>query len=246
MTERLVWIDCEMTGLDLTRDALVEIACIVTDGELNPVDDGIDVVIKPPAEALDHMLEVVREMHTASGLLAELGSGITLAEAQDLVVAYVRGHVLEPRKAPLCGNSIATDRSFIARDMPELDTFLHYRMVDVSSIKELAKRWYPRAYFASPQKHGGHRALADIKESIQELRYYREAVFVPPPGPDTATAREIASRHGGQPVPAAAAPGPPAAAAPSSAPGPGTPTSAPEPGTPSTAAGPGAPSGSAD
>jgi oligoribonuclease len=205
MTERLVWIDCEMTGLDLTRDALVEIACIVTDGELNPVDDGLDVVIKPPAEALDHMPEVVREMHTASGLLTELSSGITLAEAQDQVVAYVRAHVPEPRKAPLCGNSIATDRSFIARDMPELDMYLHYRMVDVSSIKELAKRWYPRAYFASPQKHGGHRALADIRESIQELRYYREAVFVPQPGPDTATAREIAARHGGQPVPPAAA-----------------------------------------
>jgi oligoribonuclease len=180
-------------------------------------------------------------MHTASGLLAELGSGITLGEAQDLVVAYVRGHVLEPRKAPLCGNSIATDRSFIARDMPELDTFLHYRMVDVSSIKELAKRWYPRAYFASPQKHGGHRALADIKESIQELRYYREAVFVPPPGPDTATAREIASRHGGQPVPPAAAPGQPAPAVPASAPEPGAPSSLP-----SSAPEPGAPAGSAD
>jgi oligoribonuclease len=200
MTERLVWIDCEMTGLDLARDALVEIACIVTDGELNPLDDGLDLVIKPPAEALDQMLEIVREMHTASGLLAELAAGITLAEAQDQVVAYVRGHVAEPRKAPLCGNSIATDRTFIARDMPELDAFLHYRMVDVSSVKELARRWYPRTYFASPQKHGGHRALADIKESIQELRYYREAVFVPAPGPDTATAREIAARHGGQPV----------------------------------------------
>ena len=195
MTDRLVWIDCEMTGLDLARDALVEIACIVTDGELNPVDDGLDLVIKPPAEALDQMPEVVRDMHTASGLLSELAAGITLAEAQDQVVAYVRGHVPETRKAPLCGNSIATDRVFIARDMPELDAFLHYRMVDVSSIKELARRWYPRAYFASPQKHGGHRALADIKESIQELRYYREAIFVAPPGPDTATAREIAARH---------------------------------------------------
>ncbi len=196
MTDRLVWIDCEMTGLDLARDALVEIACIVTDGELNPVDDGLDLVIKPPAEALDQMPEVVRDMHTASGLLSELAAGITLAEAQDQVVAYVRSHVPESRKAPLCGNSIATDRTFIARDMPELDTFLHYRMVDVSSIKELARRWYPRAYFASPQKHGGHRALADIRESIQELRYYREAVFVKPPGPDTATAKEIAARHG--------------------------------------------------
>jgi oligoribonuclease len=195
MTDRLVWIDCEMTGLDLARDALVEIACIVTDGELNPVDDGLDLVIKPSAEALDQMPEVVRDMHTASGLLTELAAGITLAEAQDQVLAYVRGHVPETRKAPLCGNSIATDRMFIARDMPELDMFLHYRMVDVSSIKELARRWYPRAYFASPQKHGGHRALADIRESIQELRYYREAIFVAPPGPDTATSREIAGRY---------------------------------------------------
>jgi oligoribonuclease len=206
MTDRLVWIDCEMTGLDLTRDALVEIACIVTDGELNVADDGIDVIIKPPAEALDHMPPVVREMHTTSGLLAELPAGVTLAEAQEAVLAYVRRHVTEPRKVPLCGNSIATDRSFLARDMPELDGFLHYRMVDVSSIKELARRWYPRAYFASPPKHGGHRALADILESIRELRYYREAVFVPMPGPDTQTARRIASRYEGTPGPARSAP----------------------------------------
>ena len=198
MTDRLVWIDCEMTGLDLARDALVEIACIVTDGQLNVVDDGIDVIIKPPAEALDHMPEVVREMHTSSGLLAELPSGVTLGEAQDAVLEYVRQHVREPKKVPLCGNSIATDRSFLARDMPELDGFLHYRMVDVSSIKELARRWYPRAYFASPPKHGGHRALADILESIRELRYYREAVFVPQPGPDTATVRKIAAQYEGQ------------------------------------------------
>jgi oligoribonuclease len=194
MTDRLVWIDCEMTGLDLTSDALVEIACIVTDGELKPLDDGIDVLIKPPAEALDGMKDVVREMHTVSGLLAELPAGVTLGEAQDLVLAYIRQHVSESRKVPLCGNSIATDRSFLARDMPELDAFLHYRMVDVSSIKELARRWYPRAYFASPEKHGGHRALADIRESIRELQYYREAVFVPQPGPDTATARQLAAR----------------------------------------------------
>jgi oligoribonuclease len=206
MTDRLVWIDCEMTGLDLARDALVEIACVVTDGQLNVVDDGIDVIIKPPAEALDHMPEVVREMHTSSGLLAELPSGVTLAEAQDAVLDYVRQHVREPKKVPLCGNSIATDRSFLARDMPELDEFLHYRMVDVSSIKELARRWYPRAYFASPPKHGGHRALADIIESIRELRYYREAVFVPQPGPDTSNARKIAARYSGrQSAPAAQA-----------------------------------------
>jgi oligoribonuclease len=198
MTDRLVWIDCEMTGLDLARDALVEIACIVTDGQLNVADDGIDVIIKPPAEALDHMPEVVREMHTASGLLAELPAGVTLGEAQDAVLAYIRQHVPEAKKVPLCGNSIATDRSFLARDMPELDEFLHYRMVDVSSIKELARRWYPRTYFASPPKHGGHRALADILESVRELRYYREAIFVPQPGPDTATVRKIAARYEGQ------------------------------------------------
>jgi oligoribonuclease len=195
VNDRLVWIDCEMTGLDIERDAVVEIACLVTDGELNLLDDGVDLVIKPPAEALAGMPEVVREMHTASGLLAELASGIPVAEAGERVLAYVRGHVPEPKKAPLCGNSIATDRWFIARDMPELDAYLHYRMVDVSSIKELARRWFPRAYFAAPVKHGGHRALADIMESVQELRYYRDAVFVPQPGPDSATAREIAARY---------------------------------------------------
>ena len=197
MTDRLVWIDCEMTGLDLKRDALIEIACLVTDGSLDVLDEGIDLVIKPPPEALDQMEDVVREMHTASGLLNELASGVTLAEAQEQVLGYVRKHISEPRRVPLAGNSIATDRVFIARDMPELDAFLHYRMVDVSSIKELARRWYPRAYFASPPKHGGHRALADITESIQELRYYRDTVFVPPPGPDSLTARRIAARYGG-------------------------------------------------
>jgi oligoribonuclease len=207
MTDHLVWIDCEMTGLDLARDALIEIACIVTDAQLNAADDGVDLIIKPPAEALDHMLPVVREMHTVSGLLAELGSGITLAEAQEQILAYIRSHVTESRRAPLCGNSIATDRTFIARDMPDLDTFLHYRMVDVSSIKELSRRWYPRVYFASPEKHGGHRALADIRESILELKYYREAVFVPQPGPDTSTARAIAARYvSARPAPAQAAP----------------------------------------
>jgi oligoribonuclease len=195
VNDRLVWIDCEMTGLDIERDALIEIACLVTDAELNLLDEGVDLVIKPPAEALIGMPEVVREMHTASGLLAELPSGIPVAEAGERVLGYVRSHVAEPKKVPLCGNSIATDRWFIARDMPELDAYLHYRMVDVSSIKELARRWFPRAYFASPAKHGGHRALADIMESVQELRYYREAVFVPQPGPDSATAREIAARY---------------------------------------------------
>jgi oligoribonuclease len=197
MTDRLVWIDCEMTGLDLTRDALIEIACLITDAQLTVLDDGLDLIIKPPAEALDQMADVVRQMHTASGLLAELAAGVTLAEAQDQVLSYVRRYINEPRRVPLCGNSIATDRTFIARDMPQLDAFLHYRMVDVSSIKELARRWYPRVYFASPPKHGGHRALADIRESIQELRYYRDTVFVTPPGPDSATARLVAARHVG-------------------------------------------------
>jgi len=207
VNDRLVWIDCEMTGLDIERDALIEIACLVTDAELNLLDEGVDLVIKPPAEALAGMPDVVRDMHTASGLLAELPSGIPVAEAAERVLGYVRGHVTEPRKVPLCGNSIATDRWFIARDMPELDAYLHYRMIDVSSIKELVRRWFPRAYFASPAKHGGHRALADIMESVQELRYYREAVFVPKPGPDSATAREIAARYT-QPDPAGAVGGP--------------------------------------
>jgi oligoribonuclease len=210
MTDPLVWIDCEMTGLDLARDALVEIACLVTDGDLNILDDGINLVIKPPAEALQTMPELVRQMHTTSGLLSELDGGITVDEAQEQVLAYIRAHLKDSRKAPLCGNSIATDRSFLARDMAELDAFLHYRMIDVSSIKELSRRWFPRAYFASPEKHGGHRALADIRESVQELRYYRDAVFVPPPGPDTGTAKQIAARHGGA-APAAPAPAAPPA-----------------------------------
>jgi oligoribonuclease len=196
MNDRLVWIDCEMTGLDLRGDALIEIAALVTDGELTILDEGIDLVIKPPEDAVRQMSEVVREMHTTSGLLTELESGINLAEAETRVLDYVRKHVPGAKKAPLCGNSIATDRSFLARDMPALDAHLHYRMVDVSSIKELARRWYPRAYFASPAKKGGHRALADITESITELRYYREAVFVPQPGPDSETARAIAAKLG--------------------------------------------------
>ncbi|MEV5711414.1 oligoribonuclease [Actinoallomurus sp. NPDC052274] len=196
MNDRLVWIDCEMTGLDLRRDALIEIAALVTDSELNILDAGIDLVIKPPQEAVAQMSKVVRDMHTTSGLLDVLPGGITLAEAENRVLEYVRTHVPGVKKAPLCGNSIATDRSFLARDMPALDAHLHYRMIDVSSIKELARRWYPRAYFASPEKKGGHRALADITESITELCYYREAVFVPQPGPDSETARAIATNIG--------------------------------------------------
>ena len=198
MNERLVWIDCEMTGLDLGADALIEVAALVTDFDLNVLGEGIDLIIKPPAEALDQMVEFVRTMHETSGLLDELDSGTTLADAQEQVLAYIREHCPDGSRPPLAGNTVATDRSFLARDMPGLESFLHYRIVDVSSIKELSRRWYPRAYFAAPTKRGNHRALADIQESIEELRYYREAVFVPQPGPDSAQAKEIAARHGGQ------------------------------------------------
>ncbi len=197
MTDRLVWIDCEMTGLLVESDALVEVAALVTDFELNVLGEGLDVVIKPPAAALEQMVPFVRDMHTSSGLLEELEGGITLAEAEEQVLAYVREHCAEGSRPPLAGNTVGTDRLFISRDMPELDAFLHYRVVDVSSIKELSRRWYPRTYFNSPTKRGNHRALADIQESIEELRYYREAVFVPPPGPTSVEARELAARHGG-------------------------------------------------
>jgi oligoribonuclease len=186
-----------MTGLDLVNDALIEVAALVTDFDLRVLGEGVDLVVKPPAEALDQMGDFVREMHQKSGLLDHLGSGFTLAEAEEQVLAYVREHCEEGSRPPLAGNTVATDRAFLARDMPTLETFLHYRIVDVSSIKELSRRWYPRAYFQSPPKRGNHRALADIQESIEELRYYREAVFVPPPGPDTDAARAIAARHGG-------------------------------------------------
>ena len=193
----LVWIDCEMTGLDLERDALVEVAVLVTDGDLVVQGEGVDVVIRPPAEALEQMSDFVRAMHTSSGLLDELAGGMTMDEAQRIVLEYVRQYVPVERKAPLAGNTIGTDRMFLARDMPELEHWVHYRNVDVSSIKELARRWFPRSYYHSPAKSGNHRALADIQESIEELRYYREAVFVAPPGPSSAEAREIARRHQG-------------------------------------------------
>ncbi|MFD6177370.1 MULTISPECIES: oligoribonuclease [unclassified Isoptericola] len=192
--ERIVWIDCEMTGLDLRADALVEVAAVVTDSELNVLGEGVDVVVAPPAAALEQMNDFVRDMHTTSGLLEELPAGTTLAEAEQAVLDYVREWVPDPGKAPLAGNSVGTDKMFLDRDMPELVGHLHYRIVDVSSIKELARRWYPRVYFASPKKEGGHRALADILESIDELRYYREALLVPQPGPDTKTARAVAER----------------------------------------------------
>jgi oligoribonuclease len=195
VADKLVWIDCEMTGLDLGSDALIEVAALVTDADLNVLGAGVDVVIHAPGDALAGMPEVVAAMHARSGLTdAVRASTVTVADAERMVLEYVRAHVPEARAAPLCGNSIATDRSFIARDMLELDAFLHYRMVDVSSIKELCRRWYPRAYFAQPAKGLAHRALADIQESIRELRYYRQTVFVPAPGPSTEEAQAAAAK----------------------------------------------------
>ena len=189
-----MWIDCEMTGLELGSDALIEVACLVTDGELTVLGEGVDVVIHATEDQLAQMGDVVVAMHAGSGLTdAVRASTVTLREAEEQVLAYVREWAPERRRAPLCGNSIATDRGFLARDMPELDDHLHYRMVDVSSIKELAHRWFPKAYYASPAKDGGHHALADIRESIRELDYYRRAVFVSPPGPDSATAQAVAA-----------------------------------------------------
>ncbi len=194
MSDRLVWIDCEMTGLDLGNDLLVEVAALVTDSELNVLGEGVDVVIGASAEQMERMPDVVRDMHASSGLTGEvLASTVTLAEAEERVLAYVKQWVPEPKKAPLCGNSIGTDRGFLTRDMPTLDDWLHYRMVDVSSVKELARRWYPRVYFNAPKKGGGHRALADILESVQELKYYRAAMFVPQPGPTSEEAAQISA-----------------------------------------------------
>jgi oligoribonuclease len=195
MADHLVWIDCEMTGLDPVKDVLVEIAVVVTDGQLVMLDDGLDILIATDPAKLDAMEDVVREMHETSGLRSALATATTTVEqAEEQVLDYVRRWVPDRRKAPLCGNSIATDRTFIARYMPRLDDHLHYRMVDVSSIKELARRWYPRAYYNAPAKTGGHRALGDIVDSITELRYYRSTVFVPAPGPDTDTSRAAAEQ----------------------------------------------------
>jgi len=191
--DRIVWVDCEMTGLDLGADALIEIAVVVTDSELAPLDEGVDLLITPPQSALDQMGDFVRTMHTTSGLLDQLAQGTTLDDARAQVMTYVRRWVPEPGKAPLAGNSVGTDKTFLERDIPELVEHLHYRVIDVSSIKELARRWYPRVYFAAPPKTGGHRALADILESIDELRYYRATLFPPAPGPDSADARRIAA-----------------------------------------------------
>ncbi|MEU8237598.1 oligoribonuclease [Actinoplanes missouriensis] len=194
VADLLVWIDCEMTGLDLGKDKLIEVAALVTDPELNVLGEGVDLVIHADDAALDAMPPVVRDMHAKSGLTDEVRrSTVTMAEAEEAVLAYIKQFVPNPRTAPLCGNSIATDRGFLARDMPALDAHLHYRMIDVSSIKELCRRWYPRVYFGQPAKGLSHRALADIRESIRELEYYRRTVFVPQPGPDVEAAKAIAA-----------------------------------------------------
>ncbi|AFA72951.1 oliGPOLibonuclease Orn [Gordonia polyisoprenivorans VH2] len=197
MQDKLVWIDCEMTGLELGSDKLIEIAALVTDGDLNILGDGVDVVIHADDDALAAMPEVVQKMHAASGLTEEVRrSTVTLAEAEKLVLDYLRTQISASGAVPLAGNSIATDRGFIARDMPDLDSFLHYRMVDVSSIKELCRRWYPKIYFGQPEKGLAHRALADIRESIRELAYYRAAAFVAAPGPDTDRLHQIVADLG--------------------------------------------------
>jgi oligoribonuclease len=188
---RLVWLDAEMTGLDLASDELVEIAVLITDYDLRIQDEGFHVVIKPSDRALEQMGDFVRAMHTDSGLLDELADGISLAAAQDHLLEYLNKHVPEPQSAPLAGNTIGTDRAFLQRDMPQVNDHLHYRNIDVSTIKELTRRWFPRMYFQAPEKNGGHRALADIRESIRELAYYRQVAFVDDPGPSTSEIKKI-------------------------------------------------------
>ena len=194
-TDRIVWIDCEMTGLDFKNDLLVEIACVITNAQLEIVAEGLNIVITAPAERLEIMDPFVINMHTESGLLPEIPNGISLEAAEEQLFNYISTHIPEASKAPLAGSSVHVDRIFLQRDMPRVDSYLHYRIIDVSSIKELARRWYPRAYFASPTKTGNHRALGDILDSINELKYYREAIFVELPGPDTSMAKEIAVKH---------------------------------------------------
>jgi len=192
LPEYLVWIDCEMTGLDPEADCLVEIAVVITDFELNVMDEGLDLVIKPRPDSLANMNEYVRNMHTTSGLIEEFDKGIELEAAKTQVLEYIKKYVPAAKTAPLAGNTIGTDRMFIAKYMPALNDHLHYRNIDVSTIKELSKRWYPRAYFQAPKKEGGHRALADILESVEELRYYRKSVFVAGSGPSTEEAQALA------------------------------------------------------
>jgi oligoribonuclease len=198
-TDRIVWIDCEMTGLDFVNDSLVEVACIVTDSDLNELDEGFEAVIKVPQEKLDSMDPVVTQMHTASGLIYDIADGVTLGEAEQQLFDYITSHVPESFKAPLAGSSVYVDRIFLRRDMPRVDSYLHYRIIDVSSLKELARRWYSRTYFAGPLKTGNHRALGDTRDSINELRYYRQSILVPSPGLDTMQARAISEHIMGRP-----------------------------------------------
>jgi oligoribonuclease len=193
MSDYIVWVDCEMTGLEVTIDEICEIGVVVTDGELNVQDPGLQLVIKPSDAAFANMGDFVKQMHTDSGLINEIPQGISIAEAEQQVLEYIKRWVTDERTAPLAGNSIGTDRMFLNRQMPQLDKFLHYRNIDVSSLKELSRRWFPRVYFQLPKKTGNHRALADILESIQELRYYRKAILVEAPGPDSETAKGIAN-----------------------------------------------------
>jgi oligoribonuclease len=193
-TDRIVWIDCEMTGLDFKNDLLVEIACVITDAQLEVVTEGLNIVIQAPAERLENMDPFVVNMHTESGLLPEIPNGVTLEVAEEMLFDYITSHIPEANKAQLAGSSVHVDRIFLQRDMPRVDSYLHYRIIDVSSIKELVRRWYPRVYFASPTKTGNHRALGDILDSIKELKYYREAVFVDLPGPESAQAKDIAAQ----------------------------------------------------
>jgi len=189
--DRLVWIDCEMTGLNPEVDVLVEVAVVITDYDLNVLHPGVDLVVKPPQAALDSMGDFVRDMHTTSGLITELDSGMSLEEAQNVLLDYVKDYVPEAGVAPLAGNTVGTDRMFLQKELPLLHEHLHYRNIDVSTVKELSKHWYPKSYFHSPDKNGGHRALADILESIRELAYYRQAVFVDAPGPETTAVKKI-------------------------------------------------------
>lgn len=191
---KIVWVDCEMTGLDPATDALIEVAVVVTDGDLNPLDGGLDVIIKPPDAQLAQMGDFVREMHTKSGLLAELADGVTMAEAQDAILSYVKVWVPDQNDAPLAGNSVGVDKAFLTANMPEFVNWLHYRIIDVSTLKELAKRWYDRVWECKPEKATGHRALQDILESIDELRYYRAAMLVPSPGPSSDQCKAIAAQ----------------------------------------------------
>lgn len=191
--DRIVWIDCEMTGLDTVNDLLVEISCVITDGDLNEIGDGFEIVISAPPEKLETMDPIVVNMHTESGLLDLIPDGVTLEEAEQALFDYITTHIPEANKAPLAGSSVHVDRIFLERDMPRVNAYLHYRIIDVSSLKEIVRRWYPRVYFASPTKTGNHRALGDIRDSINELKYYRASVFVEAPGPNTAAAKEVAA-----------------------------------------------------